>query len=62
MTLIKRVKGDQDTLLSELRSVLQIPEPKNPRDDKIRIRTGGTIEVSGNRVREVKLWLAGLGF
>lgn len=63
-TRIKRVSGDRDAFLSELRSVLNLPAPANgnPRDDAIRIRTGGTIEVNGNRVREVKEWLAGLGF
>jgi len=61
-TLIKRTSGDQDLFLSELRAILEIPEPNNPKEDKIQIRTGGTIEVDGNRVREVKGWLAGLGF
>eukprot|EP00531_Pseudo-nitzschia_arenysensis_P008325 CAMPEP_0116127458 /NCGR_PEP_ID=MMETSP0329-20121206/6850_1 /TAXON_ID=697910 /ORGANISM="Pseudo-nitzschia arenysensis, Strain B593" /LENGTH=231 /DNA_ID=CAMNT_0003621557 /DNA_START=26 /DNA_END=721 /DNA_ORIENTATION=- len=61
-TRIKKVSGDKDIFLNELRAVLQIPIPKNPRDDTIRIRTGGTIEIKGNRVQEVKTWLAGLGF
>lgn len=61
-TRIKKVSGDRDVFLNELRAVLQIPIPKNPRDDTIRIRTGGTIEIKGNRVQEVKTWLAGLGF
>eukprot|EP00429_Kryptoperidinium_foliaceum_P004934 CAMPEP_0176018834 /NCGR_PEP_ID=MMETSP0120_2-20121206/9080_1 /TAXON_ID=160619 /ORGANISM="Kryptoperidinium foliaceum, Strain CCMP 1326" /LENGTH=112 /DNA_ID=CAMNT_0017351893 /DNA_START=331 /DNA_END=669 /DNA_ORIENTATION=+ len=61
-TRIKKVSGDVDEFLSELRSVLQIPVPHNPKDDTIRIRTGGTIELKGNRVREVRHWLAGLGF
>jgi hypothetical protein len=61
-TRIKKVSGDQGAFLNELRATLQIPIPKNPRDDTIRIRTGGTIEVKGNRVREVKQWLARLGF
>jgi hypothetical protein len=56
------VSGDQQAFLNELRAALQISIPKNPRDDVVRIRTGGTIEVKGNRVREVKHWLAGLGF
>ena len=51
-----------DAFLAELRSTLDIPLPKNPKDDTIRIRTGGTIELKGNRVREVKHWLAALGF
>lgn len=31
-------------------------------DNPIRIRTGGVIEVNGDRAKEVKRWLAGLGF
>mmetsp|Transcript_39881 Transcript_39881/g.95965 ORF Transcript_39881/g.95965 Transcript_39881/m.95965 type:complete len:225 (+) Transcript_39881:187-861(+) len=31
-------------------------------DNPIRIRTGGVIEVNGDHAREVKKWLAGLGF
>lgn len=61
-TLVKRMTGDKDLFMSELRSVLEIPEPFNPNDDKIRYRVGGTIEIDGNRVREVKQWLTGLGF
>jgi hypothetical protein len=61
-TRIKKVSGSRDAFLAELRSVLQIPFQANPNDDAIRIRTGGTIEVKGNRVREVKQWLASLGF
>mmetsp|Transcript_16043 Transcript_16043/g.32283 ORF Transcript_16043/g.32283 Transcript_16043/m.32283 type:complete len:210 (+) Transcript_16043:188-817(+) len=57
-TIIRRVTGDRDAFLTELRAALGLP----PRDDGIRIRTGGTIEVNGNRVREVKEWLGGLGF
>ena len=59
-TRIKKVTGDRDLFLNELRAALQIPIPKNPRDDTIRIRTGGTIEIKGNRVLEVKTWLASL--
>ena len=57
-TIIRKVTGDQDAFLSELRAVLRL----DPRDDDIRIRAGGTIEINGNRVREVKEWLGGLGF
>jgi hypothetical protein len=58
------VTGDRDLFLKELRSNLELPAPKNgdPRLDPIRIRVGGTIEVKGNRTREIKEWLAGLGF
>lgn len=61
-TRIKKVSGDRGLFLNELRAALEIPIPKNPREDTIRIRTGGTIEIKGNRVLEVKTWLAGLGF
>lgn len=57
-TIIRKVTGDRDAFLSELRAVLGL----STRDAGIRIRTGGTIEVNGNRVREVKEWLGGLGF
>ena len=58
-TRIKKVSGDHDAFISELTAVLQIPIEKK---DAVRIRTGGTIEINGNRVLEVKRWLAGLGF
>ena len=45
-----------------MRSVLKIPVPKNARDDVIRVRAGGAIEVDGNKVIDVKKWLGGLGF
>jgi hypothetical protein len=61
-TRIKKVTGDRDVFLNELRAVLQIPIAKNPKHDTVRIRAGGTIELKGNRTREVKEWLAGLGF
>lgn len=61
-TRIKKISGDTDAFLSELRAVLKLPKPKNFRDDEVRVRTGGTVEVKGNRVVEVKTWLAGLGF
>lgn len=62
-TIIRKVSGDLDTFLTELRAVLQLPVPKNAKDDKIRLRASGTtIEVDGNHVPEVKSWLAGLGF
>lgn len=59
---MKRLTGDQDLFLGELRAVLEMPKPKNSNDDTIRYRAGGTIEIDGNRVRAVKEWLAGLGF
>jgi hypothetical protein len=59
-TVIKKVKGDQGLFLNELRAVLEIGAEDA---DSIRVRgSGASIEVNGNRVREVKTWLAGLGF
>eukprot|EP00979_Chaetoceros_neogracilis_P000530 scaffold120_cov279-Chaetoceros_neogracile.AAC.2 len=59
-TIIKKVKGDQELFLRELRAVLEIGAENR---ESVRVRaSGGTIEVNGNRVREVKAWLAGLGF
>jgi hypothetical protein len=46
--------------LKELRAVLSISAADQ---DSIRIRAAGdVIEVAGNRSKEVKAWLAGLGF
>lgn len=61
-TRIKKVSGDQEAFLNELRATLQIATMPAGKDDSIRIRTGGTVEIKGNRVQEVKQWLAGLGF
>jgi Mitochondrial large subunit ribosomal protein (Img2) len=63
-TRIKNVKGDQATFIRELRALLQLPAPASGKesDDTIRTRVGGVIEVKGNHVRTIKLWLAGLGF
>jgi hypothetical protein len=62
VTLIKKIEGDREKFMKELRAVLQITTPKNPKEDVIRERTGGAIEVRGNHVRQVREWLAGLGF
>jgi Mitochondrial large subunit ribosomal protein (Img2) len=64
VTRIKKVTGSTDLFLQELRSVLNLPAPANglASYDSIRIRTGGTIEIKGHRAREVREWLAGLGF
>jgi Mitochondrial large subunit ribosomal protein (Img2) len=61
-TVVKRIGGDRDLFLNELRAVLKIPQAKNPKLDAVRLRTGGTIEIKGNHVWEVKHWLASLGF
>jgi hypothetical protein len=49
-TRIRKVTGDQQAFIQELRAVLQIPIPSNPNDDPIRIRSG-CIEIKGNHVR-----------
>jgi len=60
LTIIRKISGSHDVFLKELRAVLKLP--MGGRDDPIRVRTGGTVEVKGRHVREVKEWLAGLGF
>eukprot|EP00977_Amphora_coffeiformis_P002530 scaffold473_cov156-Amphora_coffeaeformis.AAC.12 len=62
VTRIKKVSGDREAFIQELRAVLEISIPHNPVDDVIRVRTGGTIEVKGNHTRPIRTWLAGLGF
>lgn len=59
-TIIKKITGDRQAFINELMAVLKI----NPEDkEAIRMRASGTtIELKGNRVREVKTWLTGLGF
>jgi hypothetical protein len=55
ITRIKKVSGDRDVFVKELRALLNLGTPANPIYDSIRVRdTNGTIEV--------KTWLAGLGF
>lgn len=61
-TRIRKVEGNCDAFIKEIRRVLKIPLPTTNEGDCIRVRTGGTVEIKGNRVREVKEWLAGLGF
>jgi translation initiation factor 1 (eIF-1/SUI1) len=61
-TRIKKISGDQEAFITELRAALQISKAAVGKDDSIRTRTGGTIEIKGNRAQEVKEWLAGLGF
>ena len=58
-TRIRKVSGDSDVFMQELRAVLAEYQQDEP---SIRVRTGGTIEIDGNHVRPVKMWLAGLGF
>jgi hypothetical protein len=59
-TIIKKITGDKQIFLNELRAVLGLGVDDQ---ESIRVRaSGATIEVNGNRVREVKHWLAGFGF
>ena len=59
----KSYNACENLFINELRAVLDIPEPKNRKDDIIRHHVlGETIEIDGSRVREVKQWIAGLGF
>lgn len=59
-TIIRKVSGDREAFMTELKAVLNIP----PEDKQsITLRSSGTkFEVNGNRVYEVRGWLAGLGF
>ena len=56
-TRIKKVTGNVDAFVKELHATLPWVEL-----DDIQHRVGGTIELKGNHVRPVKLWLASLGF
>jgi hypothetical protein len=56
-TRIRKVTGDVGSFLRELRANFPFLETAD-----VRLRVGGTVEVKGNHVRAVKLWLAGLGF
>lgn len=59
-TIVKKISGDKEAFLNDLRAILGIGVEDQ---DSIRIRaSGSTYEINGNRVREVKQWLAGLGF
>lgn len=64
ITRIKKVTGDLNAFLRELRIVLDLPEPANQLQayDAIRIRTGNVIEIQGHRANQVRDWLGGLGF
>jgi translation initiation factor 1 (eIF-1/SUI1) len=55
ITRIKKVTGDREAFLQEVKSVLQTSKP-------IRITAGGTIEIPGAHVQKVKRWLTSLGF
>ena len=53
LTLVRRVSGDTDALRDELSRVLGGAE--------VAARPG-RLEVQGNRVAQLKMWLMGLGF
>jgi len=61
-TIIRKVAGDKQVFLKELKAVLGL----SPEDDQsIRLRASGmTFEVNGNHetTKKIKKWLAGLGF
>jgi len=59
-TIIRKITGDKEIFVEELKAALSI----SPDDHRsILWRASGTkIELHGNRTREVKAWLAGLGF
>jgi hypothetical protein len=57
ITRVKKIVGDRDLFEQELRSALQLPMSA-----PVRVRVGGAIELDGNHAREVREWLAGLGF
>jgi hypothetical protein len=58
-TIIKKITGNRDYFVRELRAVLKVA----PDSSDIRLRASGTVvEVKGNRTKEIKTWLAGLGF
>ena len=57
---MKKVTGDKGIFLNELRAILSISADDK---DSICLRASGSVvEVSGNRSKEIKAWLAGLGF
>ncbi len=59
-TIIKKVTGDKEIFLNELRAVLGVGVDDH---ESIRVRaSGSTFEINGNRVREIKQWLGGFGF
>ena len=64
ITRIKKVTGNLEVFLRELRIVLSLPQPANQLQsyDAIRIRTGNVIEIQGHRANEIREWLGGLGF
>jgi hypothetical protein len=64
ITRIKKVTGDINLFVRELRIVLSLPQPANQIQsyDAIKLRTGNIIEIQGHRAAEIRNWLGGLGF
>lgn len=61
-TEIRKISGDRESFIRELRATLQLPSNyHNHAVDPVKIRAG-SIEVKGNHVRHLKTWLASLGF
>ena len=59
-TIVKKITGDKEIFLNELRAILAISADDH---DSISLKASGSVvEVNGNRSREIKSWLAGLGF
>ena len=59
-TIIRKVSGDTNTFISEMGTALGVHE--KDMKEAVRIRAGGNIEVNGIHVKEIRTWLAGLGF
>jgi hypothetical protein len=64
VTRIKKVTGDINAFVRELRIVLNVPAPANQLQsyDDIKFRAGNMIEIHGHRATEIRKWLGGLGF
>jgi len=62
-TIIRKTSGDINELVRELKVYLQISnKEETPKIPEIKIGTGGNVVVNGNYAREIRRWLAGLGF
>ena len=60
-TIIRKTTGDLNMLVKELEIYLRQNHPTS-KTPEIQIRTGGSVVVNGNYSREIRRWLAGLGF
>jgi len=63
-TVIRKVSGDRQAFVQELVAVISSTDAykDGKKEVKYRIRTGGNIEVDGIHIKNVREWLAGLGF